>query len=106
MSTITSAEFQRNVGLYEDRALAEPVTITKNGRERLVLLSVEEYQRLKRRDRRVFAVEEMTDEQIAAIEKAEMPPGHEHLDAELKATEGLGGFVSPEGQDSRVGLVD
>jgi prevent-host-death family protein len=84
MSTITSAEFQRNVGLYEDRALAEPVTITKNGRERLVLLSVEEYQRLKRRDRRVFAVEEMTDEQIAAIEKAEMPPGHEHLDAELK----------------------
>ena len=38
MSTVTSAEFQRNVELYEDKALAEPVTITKNGRERLVLL--------------------------------------------------------------------
>jgi prevent-host-death family protein len=84
MSTVTSTEFQQNVGLYEDRALAEPVTITKNGRERLVLLSVEEYQRLKRRDRRAFAVDEMTDEQIAAIEKAQMPPGHEALDAELK----------------------
>jgi hypothetical protein len=36
------------------------------------------------RKRRVFAVEDMTDEQIAAIEKAQMPPGHEHLDAELK----------------------
>jgi len=84
MSTVTSPEFQRNVGLYEDRALAEPVTITKNGRERLVLLSVEEYQRLKRRERRVFTVEDMTDEQIAAIEKAQMPSGHEHLDAELK----------------------
>jgi prevent-host-death family protein len=84
MSTVTSAEFRQNVGLYEDRALAEPVTITKNGRERLVLLSAEEYQRLKRRDRRVFAVEEMTGEQIAAIEKAQMSRGHEHLDAELK----------------------
>jgi hypothetical protein len=32
MSTVTSAEFQRNVGLYQDKALTEPVTITKNGR--------------------------------------------------------------------------
>jgi prevent-host-death family protein len=83
MSTVTSAELQRNVGQYEDGALAEPVTITKNGREGLVLLSAEEYQRLTRRSRRVFAVEEMT-EQIASIEKAPMPTGHEHLDAELK----------------------
>jgi prevent-host-death family protein len=84
MSTITSAEFQRNIGLYESKALAEPVTITKNGRERLVLLSVEEYQRLKRRDRRAFAVEDLSPEQIAALESAEAPPGHQHLDAELK----------------------
>jgi prevent-host-death family protein len=44
---VSSAEFQRNLGLYQDKALAEPVTITKNGRERLVLLSVDEYHRLK-----------------------------------------------------------
>jgi len=36
MSVVSSAEFQRNLGLYQDKALAEPVTITKNGRERLV----------------------------------------------------------------------
>jgi len=47
MSVVSSAEFQRNLGLYQDKALAEPVTITKNGRERLVLLSVDEYHRLK-----------------------------------------------------------
>ncbi|WP_342723694.1 type II toxin-antitoxin system prevent-host-death family antitoxin [Bradyrhizobium sp. B097] len=47
MSVVSSAEFSRNLGLYQDKALAEPVTITKNGRERLVLLSVDEYQRLK-----------------------------------------------------------
>jgi prevent-host-death family protein len=46
-SVVSSAEFQRNLGLYQDKALAEPVTITKNGRERLVLLSVDEYHRLR-----------------------------------------------------------
>jgi len=84
MSKITSVEFRRNVGLYEEKARDEPVTITKDGRERLVLLSIEEYERLKRRDRRVFSAEDLTAEQIAALERAEMPPGHEHLDAELK----------------------
>lgn len=81
---VTSAEFQRNLGLYQDRALAQPVTITKNGRERLVLLSVEEYQRLKRRDRRVFGIGDVTDEQLAAIEATRMSDQHRHLDDELK----------------------
>ena len=84
MSVVTSAEFQRNLGLYQDKALAEPVIITKNGRERLVLVSVEEYHRLKRRDRRALAVEDLSAEQIVGLEKARMPKGHEHLDAELK----------------------
>jgi prevent-host-death family protein len=84
MSTVTSAEFQRNVGLYQDRALREPVTVTENGREQVVLLSAEEYRRLKRHERRVFAVEDLNPEQMRALEKAAMPPGHEHLDAELK----------------------
>jgi predicted nucleotidyltransferase len=46
MSSVSSAHFQRNLGECQDMALVEPVTITKNGRERLVLLSVEEYRRL------------------------------------------------------------
>jgi prevent-host-death family protein len=84
MSTVTSAEFQRNLGRYQDKALTEPVTITKNGRERLVLLSVEEYHRLKRRDRRVFTIDNVSDAQVAAVEAAQVPAGNEHLDVELK----------------------
>lgn len=84
MSVVTSAEFQRKLGLYQDKALAEPVTITRNGRERLVLLSVEEYRRLKRRDRRVFSIDEVTDEQLAAIEAARVPEQYAYLDDELK----------------------
>jgi prevent-host-death family protein len=84
MSTVSSAEFQRNLGLYQDKALAEPVTITKNGRDRLVLLSVEEYQRLKRRDRRVFRTSELPDEWFEAVKNAKVPDEYAYLDAELK----------------------
>ena len=84
MASITSAEFQRNLGLYQDKALTEPVTITKNGRERLVLMSIDEFQRLKRRDRNVFAAEELAPEKIDAIEAVRMDERHTHLDTELK----------------------
>jgi len=47
MATVTSTEFQQNVGKYNDMAMREPVVITKQNREALVLLSVEDYKRLK-----------------------------------------------------------
>jgi prevent-host-death family protein len=45
MMTVSTAEFQRHFGRYQDAALARPVAITRNGRERLVVLSTEEYRR-------------------------------------------------------------
>jgi prevent-host-death family protein len=47
MTTVTTTDFQRNPGPYQEAALREPVTITGAGQERLVLLSAEEYHRLK-----------------------------------------------------------
>jgi PHD/YefM family antitoxin component YafN of YafNO toxin-antitoxin module len=81
---VSTAEFIKNYGALADKALSEPVTITKNGRDRLVMISAEEYSRLKRRDRRVVKLEEFTEEEIALIAQAEVPPGHEYLDEELK----------------------
>jgi prevent-host-death family protein len=43
---VSSGEFIRKFGTYTDSALTEPIIITKNGRERLVLLSVDEYNTL------------------------------------------------------------
>lgn len=80
---VTTAEFIKNYGSLADRALMEPVTITKNGRDRLVVVSVEEYDRLSRRDRRVLQPEMLTEEQAALIAKAEVPTEHVHLDAEV-----------------------
>ena len=73
MLKVTSAEFQKNIGRYQDIAIREPVTVTRNGRDRTVLLSMEEYQRLMRRDRRVMTLDDFTEEDIKAIENAEIP---------------------------------
>jgi PHD/YefM family antitoxin component YafN of YafNO toxin-antitoxin module len=70
---VSTAEFIKNYGALADQALKEPVTITKNGRDRLVVLSAEEYARLKRRDRRVVRAGDLSDEDIALIAKAEVP---------------------------------
>jgi PHD/YefM family antitoxin component YafN of YafNO toxin-antitoxin module len=84
MLTVSAAEFQRNFGRYQDEALKQPLSITRNGRDRLVVLAVEEYQRLKRRDRVVRLTEDMSAAEIEAIANTEMDPRHNHLDAELK----------------------
>jgi PHD/YefM family antitoxin component YafN of YafNO toxin-antitoxin module len=81
---VSTADFIKNYGTLADKALTEPITITKNGRDRFVLVKAEEFERLKRRDRKVILTGEMSDEIVALIAKAEVPPGHEHLDEELK----------------------
>ncbi|MGH8219722.1 MAG: type II toxin-antitoxin system Phd/YefM family antitoxin [Steroidobacteraceae bacterium] len=82
--SVTSADFQRNIGRYQDEALKKPVAITKNGRPRTVLISAEEYERLKRRDRRVMMAGEVSERQVAALRGAQVPDRFADLDAELK----------------------
>ncbi|MGH0347409.1 type II toxin-antitoxin system Phd/YefM family antitoxin [Sinorhizobium meliloti] len=82
-STVTAAAVSKNFGAYQDAAVREPVIITKNGRPRTVLLAYEDYLRLSRRDRRVEATAELSDHDISAVEKSEMEPGLDHLNAEL-----------------------
>lgn len=81
---ISTAEFIKNYGTLADKALAEPVIITKNGRDRLVVLSAEEYARLKRRDRRVVRLEDFTEKEMKLIAQAEVPAEYAHLDDELR----------------------
>jgi PHD/YefM family antitoxin component YafN of YafNO toxin-antitoxin module len=81
---VSTADFIKNYGTLADKALIEPVTITKNGRDRFVLVNAEEFERLKRRDRKVYGAGELPDELLEALAKSEMPPGYEHLNAELE----------------------
>ena len=85
MQQITSHEFQRSFGHFQDEVLKAPFSITRNGRERLVILSAKEYARLKRRDQRAIAVENLSDVEIEAILRAEPPAEAAQYDHELAA---------------------
>jgi prevent-host-death family protein len=81
---IPAGEFQRRVGEFADIALTRPVTITRNGRDRTVLISAEEYARLKRRDREALRIEEFSDADLDAIAAAEAPDEASAFDAEFE----------------------
>jgi prevent-host-death family protein len=84
MVKVSAAEFQRNIGRYQDLALTQPVAVTRNGRERTVMISIEEYRRLKRRDRQVLSLDDFTDADIAAVEATRAPDTSKAFDHELK----------------------
>ena len=81
--TLTASEFQERVGDALDRALSQPVVITKHGKPRNVVLSYSEYERLKARDRRIVTLDDWTEDDLNALLDARMEPGLEDLDAEL-----------------------
>jgi prevent-host-death family protein len=70
---VSASEFQRSFGKLSDQALKEAVAITKQGRDHLVLVAAEEYERLKRRDRKVGLAGELSDEWLTAVRKARVP---------------------------------
>jgi prevent-host-death family protein len=76
---ISSTEFQQNVGRYQDAALKEPVTITKNGRDHTVLVSADFFNAVLK-GRVARRVEDLDEETIKAIASAEVPAKYNHLD--------------------------
>jgi prevent-host-death family protein len=63
----TAGDLVRQFSHYSDVALARPVVVTKNGRPRNVLISVEEYERLKRLDRQAFIAADTPEHFLADI---------------------------------------
>ena len=66
-------------------ALTQPVAVTRNGRERTVMISADEYYRLKRRDRQVLGLADFTEADIAALEATRAPDSSMNFDQELNS---------------------
>ncbi len=81
---VTASEFQQAFGALSDKARHEPVVITKHGRDSLVVMSAQEWERLKRRDRRVGLTTDLPEEWADAVRHAKVPEEFAALDAELK----------------------
>ena len=63
-----AAEAIRRFSEVNDTALKEPVVLTRNGRARTVLLSVETFERFLANERRVFLAKDTPEEFIDRIE--------------------------------------
>ena len=84
MVRISAGELQRQWGRVQDLALAEPGTVTCNCRDRMVLLSTEEYNCLNRRDGEVLGLNDFSDTDIAAIGSVQPSAAAVALNQELE----------------------
>ncbi|MDE7548458.1 type II toxin-antitoxin system Phd/YefM family antitoxin [Acetobacter fabarum] len=77
-TTVTSSDVQKNFGAYHDRALTEPVKVTKYGRETVYIISAQTFHALKQAQREAIAATDLNDHEIALIEAADIPEGHRY----------------------------
>ncbi len=84
MLKIPDAEFQRDIGRYQDMTLTQPIEVTRHGRARTVLISAVEYQRLTRRDRHSLTLSDFTEADIAALKATRAPLSSQTFDRELQ----------------------
>lgn len=82
--TADASDVQRRFSFWKRRAQRAPVIVRNHGQDEIVMLSADEYMRLRRRDREVLTVDAFSDDELAAIALARVPERFAHLDAELK----------------------
>ncbi len=70
---VSAKEVASKFGFYTDEAMLHPVGIQRHGTTRVVMLSLHEYERLKRRDRQVIRVEDLDEETLDAFLNVEIP---------------------------------
>lgn len=80
---VSASEFQHAFGALSDKARHDPVVITKHGRDSLVVMSAEEYRRLKRQDRNVGLTADLPEEWFEAVRNARVSDEFARLDDEL-----------------------
>lgn len=77
-NTASASEVQKNFGAYHDKALSEPVRVTKYGRETVFIVSAKTFHEMKQASRDAIASADLTDVELAAIEAAEIPAEHRY----------------------------
>jgi PHD/YefM family antitoxin component YafN of YafNO toxin-antitoxin module len=82
--SVSSVEASKAFGRISRQALVAPLTITHHGHDSLVLMSAEEYQRLKRRDREVYTLDNVPEGIAEGVRAARAPAEASSFDDELR----------------------
>lgn len=80
MAKVSSADVQKNFGEYRSIAESEPVFVMHYNKPSVVIVSAEEYSRLKSRDKQSMATEDLPEWLVEQIAASEMGPRHDDLD--------------------------
>ena len=80
---VSPAEFENDVSRLTEMARDEPITIGNSGEEQVVLVSADEYRRLKLLDRQVLYAWELDESTLRHIAKSEIPSEAAEFDHEL-----------------------
>lgn len=89
MQVFTSEELQRRPADVQQSALVEPTMITFHGKPRLVILSIDEFDRLRGRRPVVLDAVRLSDDVVA--EMRQIADAHSVSDADLGPVGGLFG---------------
>lgn len=68
---VSAKQVASKFGYYTDEAMLRPVGIQRHGSTRIVMISLNEYERLLRRDRQVILTENLDEDTLEAIRAAE-----------------------------------
>jgi hypothetical protein len=77
-TSVSASDVQKNFGLWHDKALKEPVQVTKCGRETVYLVSAETFHELWSSYRRAGATLELTHAEMALLDEAKIPAEHDY----------------------------
>jgi len=81
--TASSAEVQKNFGVFREIALSEPVIVQHYGAASVVIVSASEYERLRSLDREVLSLDELRDQDLDEMAEAEIPEQYRYTTAQL-----------------------
>ncbi len=85
MEVVPSGELQKQFGRYSEEAMIRPVGVSRNGRVRFVMGPVDEYERLRRREKIAGRTEDLDDDTLEALRVVQPGSGSEEAEAGLEA---------------------
>lgn len=83
MAKVAAGRFQKEFGHFRTLAHREAVTVTSHGRDDVVLLSAEEYQRLRSLERHAMHIRDLSSDELHALEQVEIPAEAARYDHEM-----------------------
>ena len=84
MNRVTSNEFQKKFASYKAKAHREAVVITSHGQDDVVLISVDEYERLRQLDQQAVYAHELPETVINELGTAPIPEETHKFDDEYR----------------------